>query len=575
MRFGCDFGADPYAAAMGFGGGGDTPAIVMESAPASALLSAPTASDFLATVAGVGKWDFGTDCSFVLLWRNNSHTAGDQCPLSMSDGTSGFWIDVLGGGQTYIQFRAAGNTPIACGYHVAHGWNCLAATHLAGGSVRASLNGITAFQAAAAPTYTALGTNGRVHLGRAHASIGTYPATKAQLVAVVFLNRALSDAELQAASSCDRVDSWHLPIASDASVERVIRIEDWSGSGDFTTGGVTYAKNGSAAKTALPAEYVYTPTGDWFHDSPATETPVARLSLARLKFTTSATQVAFDVWQNNASLTNVLRAIGLHSAGAWVESKRWNQVNSVQRLDFATSLSASSKTIETTDSIKQEVDASDNCTGFGVKRIRVPQSTPATFVRPSSPASKLVLVTDSIFIQTQTLTPNQQCAAAQIRAAYPGEVATYCAGFGAWYYTCRTTTDRAKFVARVKELMGSSATKTLVIALGTNDCAINPWAVNQSSPDFTAYKACITATLQDLHAAVPDMAIRVYLPILRTTDTYQPAWRTAISDACVGLPSVTVVHAENWTITKQGDGIHPSDTGHTELAAYVKTDLGY
>ena len=548
--------------------------IVREYAPAAASLVAATTSDYLASDVGVGGWDFSTDRSMVLLFRTNNHTSGDRCPLSISDGTSGFWIDVIGGGQTYVQFRAAGNTPIACGYHLANGWNCLAVTRLAGGSMRASLNGITAAQASAAPTYTALGANGRVHLGRSHPTIGTYASGNVQLVAVVLLNRALSDAELKAASSCDRVDSWHLPIASDAAVERVIRIEDWDGSGNLTVNGVSYVRSGSPVRTTLPAEAVYTPTGEWFHDTPATETVAARLALSRLKFTTDATQVSVDAWSTNTALPATFRIIGLTRDGTHVESKGWNQPNSTQRLDFA-SLPAETKTLQTIDAIRQEVDASDNCTGFGVKRVRVPLSTPARFVKPASPASKLVLVTDSIFIQTQTLAPQVQSAAAQIRAAYPGEVAVYGAGFGSWYYTSRTTTDRAKFVARVKELMGTSATKTLVIALGTNDCAVNSWAINQASPDFTAYKACITATLQALHAAVPDMAIRVYLPILRTTDTYQPAWRTAIADACTGLAYATVVHCETWTITKQADGIHPNDTGHTELAAYVKTDIGY
>jgi hypothetical protein len=539
-------------------------------APGAALLDGASATAFLASVAGAGKWDFGTDRSLVVLFKSNNHASGDQCPLSMSDGTSGFWIDVVGGGQTYLQFRAAGNTLIPMGYQVNDGYNCFAVTHLANGQVRNSMNGINAVLGAANPTYTPLGANGRLHLGRCHPSIGSYPANKAQLVAVLMLNRALSDAELKDASSSDRIDTWHFPLASDAAALPVIQLQDWNGSGDLVVNGVTYVKNGAPTRTVIPDEAVFTPTGEWFHETVVTDDLLKRMAFSELIFDTTSTQVAVDAWTNNTTMITTFRDIELFKNGVATQTKYINQANSTQRIDFLAQ-AAGLKTLKTTDALRQSNASPESTSGIGVKRVRVAAADGAVFSHPEPSARRLILVTDSIFVQTQTLAPQVQSAAAQIRAGYPGSVAVHGSGFASLYYTSRTVGDRAIFVARMTELAANAPTGEIWLALGRNDFGINPWAI---AADFTAYINAWNLTFQALHAAIPGYTIYAQLPITSTPDGNQQAWRNAEITAANGLAYINLVHAEAWSLAMQGDGIHLTDAGATSLATNVLTTLG-
>ena len=239
---------------------------------------------------------------------------------------------------------------------------------------------------------------------------------------------------------------------------------------------------------------------------------------------------------------------------------------------FATStvfLPAGLKTVEIVSGLQSRPGVVGS-TVFGMFPISFASNSPMDRVTVSQ-SNRLVIYGDSISVGGNSTIAARDGWAMKVRSAAPYPVGVEGFGFRALNDDCSDGTARAAFVAKIVAWNPAK----LWIAIGTNDYGLNRW----SAASFgTAY----AALLDDLHTALPSMAIYCQTPLLRATETANGNGST-LGDYRTQITSV-VSSRSAWatlvdgtaimTTGSLGDGVHPTDAGHVLYANYVKTVLG-
>ena len=241
--------------------------------------------------------------------------------------------------------------------------------------------------------------------------------------------------------------------------------------------------------------------------------------------------------------------------------------------------------IEATQSPMQEYYLS---LGPGVKNIRLVNGlqtnnggvwgTFVTSVRANAPmtqtqgltADRIVAYGDSITVGSDASPITQKAWAAQIQYAldllYSRSFALEAWGGRALHDDCVDASARTAFVAKIQAYNPSE----FWMAIGTNDYGLNLWTAANFG---TAY----AATLDALHAAMPDLHIYCQTPILRAVETANGLgstlgdYRTAIATA-VSTRTAFCELADGTVFVDIGDipdGVHPNTAGHDSYAAAV------
>lgn len=232
-------------------------------------------------------------------------------------------------------------------------------------------------------------------------------------------------------------------------------------------------------------------------------------------------------------------------------------------------LPAGNKTIEIVCGLQSRPGVVGS-TVFGMFPISFASNAPMERVTVSQ-SNRLVIYGDSISVGGNTSIAARDGWAMKIRSAAPYPVGVEGFGFRALNDDCSDSTARAAFVAKIVAWNPAK----LWIAIGSNDYGLNRW----SAASFgTAY----AALLDDLHAALPSMAIYCQTPVVRATENANGSgstlgdYRTQISTA-VSSRSAWATLVDGTAIMTTGslvDGVHPGDAGHVLFANYVKTVLG-
>lgn len=543
--------------------------IVREYAPAAARITSLSTSNYFVSAAGAGGPDLVVNRTLVIRVWNNTPT-GDQVFYSYGDGTSGYFLDMK---VSYLQLtlRNPTSTFYSLDYNPTFGLVTVALTRLGTGEIRYSVNGGAAKSLVVSPTYVTAGASSLEHVGRAHASVGTFASPLCHPVEIAYLTRAASDAELVAWATNTQTDRYHCPVSvtGDASLAHYRRAEDWDGVGNWaaTVGGRTLTKTGNPVKTALPAETVYTiPAWAW-HNSQHSIDPVDRGAFARLVLTTTATNIA--------ALMTDAGVLGQREFAGWsggvfagyAADPRPTAPNP-QTIDFP-NIGSGSRTVELVEASRTEAGSPGPYYGKGVtmNKIRVPTAESVTFVRESD-ANRVLVIGDSISVGIGTSHATTKSWVTLARANGCKVTSDGWNGASLWSRTYQAAWLTAS-IARWSALLNGSASNTVWFALGTNDWKLTVWA-----GDYNAFGAQVGVVLDALHAARPDVTIYWQLPILAVTDTGQPNYRTAAANACASRPWVTVVHGELWSIA-MADDLHPSDAGGVSYEAYFRAILGY
>jgi hypothetical protein len=567
MRF---VGLGPTRGRMPAGGDG----IVREAAPAAARLSSLSSANYFVSAAGAGGPDLSAGKTLIVRVWNTTPT-GDQVFYSYGDGTSGYFLDMK---ASYLQLALRNPTSVfySLDYNPTFGLVTIAITRLAGGAIRYSVNGGAAVQLVASPTYVTAGASSVEHVGRSHATVGSFSSPLCHPVEIAYLTREASDSELVAWSSNTQTDRYHCPasVTGDASLAHYRRAEDWNGSSSTwsaAVGGRTLTKAGTPVKTALPAETVYTiPAWAW-HNSQLSNIITDRGAFARLVLSTTATNVAALMTDDGVLGQRELAAYSGGSFAGYAADPRGSKPNP-QTIDFP-NIGTGARTIELIEGSRTEAGSPGPYYGIGVtmSKIRIPSSEAVQFITEAgsgADANRVLVVGDSISVGIGTSHATTKSWIGVARANGCKITSDGWNGASLWSRTHQAAWLAAS-VARWSALLNGSVTNTVWFALGTNDWKLTVWA-----GDYNAFGAQVGVVLDAFHAARPDVTIYWQLPILSTADTGQPDYRTAAANACASRPWVTVVHGESWTIA-MADTLHPSDAGCIAYEAYVRAILGY
>ncbi len=298
--------------------------------------------------------------------------------------------------------------------------------------------------------------------------------------------------------------------------------------------------------------------------------PYIRTSpLARLVYTTDATSVDIDTWNDIYSLFPGETSIGLRIDGvdyATVEpGAAGDQVDTL-------ALGAGTKTIEFINGMQTSPGFGPpaNVAGTFIKNLTF--NAAATLVtQPTSP--RLLVYGDSISVGAFADSPPLEGVWSLVRNEYPGSLIVEGWGYRSLFDDCSNDPKRADFVSHIKGLSPS----IIWIAIGTNDYGLNKW---NAATFGTAY----AALLDDLHTALPTATIYCQTPLDRGTETANGSgstmgdYRTQITNAsnarsgyCVTVDG-TGASYPGTSLTV--DGIHPTTAGHAMYAAAVIAELG-
>lgn len=194
-----------------------------------------------------------------------------------------------------------------------------------------------------------------------------------------------------------------------------------------------------------------------------------------------------------------------------------------------------------------------------------------TRVTPA-PTNRVLVYGDSIAVGGNADIAVSQAWPMLVRSAYaPGSLSLEAWGYRSLHEDCADSAARAAFVAK---LVAYSPSR-FWLAIGTNDYGLNKWSSG-------AFGDAYAALLDDIHAALPSVAIFAQTPIVRSGEAANGSgntmgqYRAQIATAAAARSGyVTLVDGAAILTTAQlDDGVHPSTAGHVIYANVVKTALG-
>ena len=281
-------------------------------------------------------------------------------------------------------------------------------------------------------------------------------------------------------------------------------------------------------------------------------------------FDTTATTVDVVSWSNITALFPTLDDIGMYIDGVYYTTISHGG-NGGQTTRLA--LADGSKRITLVNGAQSQLAPIR-----GTFVVSVGADAAMTQIFPAT-ANRIAIYGDSIAVGANANNASQQSAWAMQLRAYRGTDSTVveAQGFRSLYDDAVDATARAAFVAKIVAL---SPTK-LWMAIGTNDYGIP----KQSSANFGTKYA---AVLDDLHTALPSLAIYCQTPTVRTSEVANSygdtlgAYRTQIATA-VSTRGAYATLVDGTTLIALGDladDVHPSTAGHGVYYTAVKAALG-
>jgi lysophospholipase L1-like esterase len=539
--------------------------------PSSAYLLS-SASDYFTSQVGAAGPDLVPETSIVLIWFNN-FPATDNALYSFGDGSSGWFFD-QNGSQIYLNLRNPTTSLIACGYPILYGYNKLALTRTSSGSIKVSLNKNTVATVSASPTYISASASSREYVGRAHPSIGSYPANKALPIAWAYLTREATDQELLDWSDMGVNDVFHMHpnILADGYLNIHTRIEDWSGTGVLNSlvGSRVLTPTGNPTKVNLEEETVYTVPSWAYSNSLKTLSINDRCTFADINMMSAATKISGLLTDSIAAFGNY-RELSLFTGDGYtlLDEMVCNQAANPQFID-GYGLSSGYKSFIIRDGLRTQRGSGPYYgSGFTCSKIRVPTSTPIQFLREERPAKRIVVVGDSISVGDASTIPSRD-GWTTIARRNGCKLTTAGWGTASFYSMAYQASWMNTNADRIAALCDGYQSNVVWFSLGTNDYALGLWGGNT-----TNFGNCCAAFWDAINLRRPDVQIIAQLPILRGTEGTLPLFRAAEANAAVGRAFVTVVDASTWTGITLADGIHPNNAGYIVYEGYSRPYMGY
>lgn len=208
--------------------------------------------------------------------------------------------------------------------------------------------------------------------------------------------------------------------------------------------------------------------------------------------------------------------------------------------------------------------------GTWVQSISTPRGSNPVFTRATAPLRRCVVVGDSIANGYISTTFGINGWTAQARATYPGRLTVL--GWGGMQLN-HWASVLSTLASTIATACDGTVRNDLIFALGTND------VINGTSASFGASQL---AVLQDpALAAVIGLHVYVLSPIPLTGEG---ATMTALRAACAANATTvggTLIVGTGLGLTPpassdyNGDGIHPTDAGHTKIATGVRSAVGW
>lgn len=290
---------------------------------------------------------------------------------------------------------------------------------------------------------------------------------------------------------------------------------------------------------------------------------------ARVVYTTDATSVDIDTWNDIYTLFPDETSIGVRIDGAdystVLPGAAGDQTDTL-------ALGAGTKTVEFINGMQSSPGFGPpaNVAGTFIKNLTFNSS--ATLVaQPASP--RLLVYGDSISVGAFADSPPLEGVWQLVRNAYGGSLVIEGWGWRSLYDDCATAIKRAEFVAHIAAMLPAS----IWLAIGTNDYGLNKWSA-------ASFGAAYAALLDDLHTSLPNAVIYCQSPLDRGTETANGSgstlgdYRTQISTAAAARSGyctfVDGTGAAYPGTAEMVDGIHPSTAGHAMYAAAVISELG-
>lgn len=319
-----------------------------------------------------------------------------------------------------------------------------------------------------------------------------------------------------------------------------------------------------ASVSLAPVSYTDTPTA--FTDSAAVTDQGSHYetsSWARAVYDTDATVMWVHSWNNIYGTYPQYTSLGVIVDGAYYGSVTPTLAGDARGLVL---LPEGSKRVEIVNGLTSKPAS----TLIGTYLTSIEADAPLTRVMPADTGG-LIFYGDSITVGADALPPMRDAAMALVRAAAPEPVGMEAYGWRSLYDDCADAIKRAAFVAKI---VARNPGK-LWLAIGTNDYGLNKWSA-------ASFGAAYAALMDDLHAALPGLAIFAQSPLIRSTETANGSgsttddYRDQVLAAATGRAWVTYVDGKSiLTTAVLSDGIHPTSAGHATWAAAIIAELGY
>lgn len=531
----------------------------------------------------------------------------------------GCWINSIGAGKGWRMINQDGGV-----YFASQGSNitrlnttafpvglqrCALTWRASDNHVLFSLNGANQVDLGALTTGTAVDNTCTTQIGRDTHLVDTYytALTSGSVCSWAILNRELSSVEQVTLATIPLTQSRFsfdgTIVPSDSSTVFYFEAyKNWDGvSSTFTTLGsspVTFTVTGSPNLTNY-GEYRIATTDKKYFDSKISIPQTGytqRECYARLRLSgVNGINIGYEYYNDFSGSTLNAGGIGLYINGTYNTTAVPSNYTPVSALTDFILPTGSNKAIDLWEGNQIFVsNAQPNIiNGSYINYIRVPQGS--TFLTPTAPQKRLVLLGDSIMSGFYPSVPNNTGITALLRKDFPtsgtGGVTCHCWGGNTLYNNGSTSGQRQTLANLLSSELDGTSANYLWIQLGTNDYGANLWSASSFG---TAY----ADLLDKINALSPSTVIYCQTPFPRVSPSVETAngsgntlsdYRTQITNAanarssfCVPIDGTTIYANTliyNASTQPTGryytDGLHNVDNGCSDVKSFIKTTLNY
>jgi lysophospholipase L1-like esterase len=235
--------------------------------------------------------------------------------------------------------------------------------------------------------------------------------------------------------------------------------------------------------------------------------------------------------------------------------------NGSQSFTVSLGTAGTTRTVEIISGLQSK--PSSTVIGSFIDSITYPNSATFTVQAPTIQPNRILVYGDSISTGADATNPEIEGYIPLLRNTYGYSVMSEGWGYRTLYDDTNTSGLRSAFVSRI-----AGYTPSIIwIAIGTNDYALNMW-------NATNFGVAYTATLDDLHTALPSARIFCQTPIVRVSESANSFgnttgdYRNQITTICNARSWTTLVDGTALLTTSDldGSGVHPTTAGQAKYA---------